>query len=395
MQKWLPFSKAELQDQSQRNVLFVSMAQCASTFSFSFVDIFLPFYIFKVSPYSQRETLLWVGAIIGISGLCLMATSTLWGSLTHRINPKKLFQRAQIANAIIFLLMGFTVNLYILFVLKLLQGVFGGVSTIGLILVSSSSSQKRITLNIGLFQSFMTLGLLVGPPLGTFAAATLGYKGSFICGTALLFASFLFCQFIVTDVPKLPMPTKPETKQPFDKRVLIGWVVCFVVQIHLTFLPSILPKVLETFHIHGVLALKLAGVVVMFYTAATMLGTFILTRFTRKIGIFRLITFLLIMGIIFQALLSFARGIFDFTLVRMLQTGFVSAVIPLVFSIFAGQQKGAVIGFINSSRFAGYATGPMLATSILAVSSLSGLFFIISGLTILALISFRFVFKSE
>jgi MFS family permease len=102
-----------------------------------------------------------------------------------------------------------------------------------------------------------------------------------------------------------------------------------------------------------------------------------------------------VMSAVFQALLSFTSGVFGFTFVRMLQTGFAAAIIPLVFSIFASQKRGAVIGFINSSRFGGSAAGPMLAASVLAVSNLHTLFFIISGLTVLALISFRLIFKSD
>jgi len=134
--------------------------------------------------------------------------------------------------------------------------------------------------------------------------------------------------------------------------------------------------------------------VVMSYTVATMTGIFVWTRFVGKIGPFRLITFLLLMGITMQALLSFTQGIFSFTIVRMLQTGFVAAVIPLVISIFATQKRGgAVLGFMNASRFLGNSIGPMLATSVLVVSTLNGLYFLISGLTIMALISFRLVFK--
>jgi MFS family permease len=395
MPKWLPFSRADLRDPGQRNVLFVSLSQGASAVSFTFVDTFTPFYIFKVSPYSQRETLFWVGAIMGVIGLFLMVTAPMWGALTHRFIPKRLFQRAQLANGLVFLCMGFTMDLRLIFALKLLQGVFGGVSTIGLILVSSSSSKERLGVNVGLFQSCLTLGQLAGPPLGTLAAATFGYRGAFICGFLLVSAAVLLCQFKVTDVPKLPRPPKPVTKQPFDKRVLAGWMVCVMAQIQLIFLPSILPKVLETFNMHGAFALKIAGVVVMFYTAAAAFGSFSLTRFTGKMGLVRLITLLLVMSAIFQALLSFTSGVFGFTFVRMLQTGFAAAVIPLVFSIFASQKRGAVIGFINSSRFGGSAAGPMLAASVLAVSNLHTLFFIISGLTILALISFRLIFKSD
>jgi MFS transporter, DHA1 family, multidrug resistance protein len=395
MAKWLPFSRDDLRDPGQRNVLFIALSQGVSAVSFTFVDTLTPFYIFKVSPYPQKETLFWVGAIMGAIGLFLMVTAPVWGAMTHRFVPKRLFQRAQMANGLVFLAMGFTMDLRVLLGLKMLQGIFGGVSTIGLILVSSSSSKERLGANVGLFQSCLTLGQLAGPPLGTLFAATFGYRGAFICGFLIVCAATLLCQFKVADVPKLPRPPKPAVKEPFDKRVLAGWAVCVMAQIQLIFLPSILPKVLETFNLYGAFALKIAGVVVMFYTAAAAFGSFSLTRITKKIGIVRLITILLVLSAIFQALLSFPQGVVGFTFVRMLQTGFAAAVIPLVFSIFAVQKRGAVIGFINSSRFGGSASGPMLAASVLAVSNLHTLFLVISGLTILALIGFRLIFKSD
>ena len=79
----------------------------------------------------------------------------------------------------------------------------------------------------------------------------------------------------------------------------------------------------------------------------------------------------------------------------MLQTGLVAATFPLVISIFAGESKGGVIGFLNSSRFAGNAMGPIIATSILAYFNLTTLYFFISGLTLLALLGFRAFFKSS
>jgi MFS transporter, DHA1 family, multidrug resistance protein len=395
MPKWMPFSRADFQDPGQRDAFFISLSQCATSFSLNFVAIFLPFYILNVSPYSQRETLLWLGAIIGVMGICTAITSPIWGSFTHSLSPKKLYQRGQIAHAALFLLMGFTVNLHVLFGLRVLQGIFGGVSTIGLIILSATSSREKVTPNIGLFQSAQTLGQLVGPPLGTLAAATFGYRGSFLCGSALLFGSFLLCQLKVSDIPKLPRPLKSDTKRPFDRQILAGWIVCFMAQIQLVFLPAILPNVLEKFQVQGPLALKVAGVIVMSYTIATMTGIFIWTRLVRKTGPSRMITFLLLMGITMQALLSFTQGVFSFTIIRMLQTGFVAATIPLVISIFVRQKRGGtVLGFMNGSRFSGNSVGPMLAASVLTVSSLQGLYFLISGLTAIALISFWIMFRS-
>lgn len=393
--KWLPFSREDFRDQSQKNAAYVSLSQLATAFSLNFVNIFVPFYVFRVSPYSQRETLLWVGAIVSLNGICTAITSPIWGSLTHRLSPKKLYQRGMIAHSVLFFLMGFTTDLHILLVLRIVQGLFGGVSTIGLILVSSSSRPDKIPSNLGLFQSCITLGQLTGPPLGTLAAATFGYTGAFVSGSILLFAAFLFCQFEVADVPRLPKPAKTPGRRAFDKRIVFGWTICFMAQVQLMFLPSILPKVLENFDVHGPLALKLAGVIVGLYTAGTVAGTYAWTRLAPKFGLVRLVTALLLVATLFQVLLVFANGIFDFTFIRMVQTGMVGAVIPLVMSIFATQQRGTTIGLINASRFAGNAMGPLLATSLLAFSGFTSLCTVIGALSMLSLGCFRLTFKSE
>ena len=106
-----------------------------------------------------------------------------------------------------------------------------------------------------------------------------------------------------------------------------------------------------------------------------------------------MILFIVLLGSIFQALLSFSRGPIDFIIIRMIQTGLVAGAIPLVISIFAVRQNGNVIGFLNSGRFAGTALGPIMATSVLAVSNLPSLYLLISGLTLLALFAFNFSLK--
>jgi MFS family permease len=79
----------------------------------------------------------------------------------------------------------------------------------------------------------------------------------------------------------------------------------------------------------------------------------------------------------------------------MVQTGLVAVVLPLTLSLFVGDLRGSTIGFLNSARFTGNALGPLIATSILAVSNLSILFLAISGITFFALLSFKIVFKEE
>jgi MFS family permease len=170
-------------------------------------------------------------------------------------------------------------------------------------------------------------------------------------------------------------------------------MLCSIAFIQLTFLPSVLPNVFEGFKIEQTLALKWAGTVVMLYTSTAMVGSCLLSRLSRKFGLYRMITLILVFGALLQSLLALSRGIVDFTVIRMVQTGLVAATIPLVMSIFASESKGGVIGFLNSSRFIGNALGPIIGTSILAFSNLTSLYFFISGIALVGFLCFRLFFK--
>lgn len=382
-----------IEQAGHRNLIFISFSQFGAAFSFNFINVFFPFYIFHISPYPFQETLLWVGAILGSTGLVTAATSTFWGSLTHHYSPKLLYLRAIIAHSIMLLLMGFTTNLHLLLLLRILQGLIGGISTIGLIIVSSSSLKERISMDMGIYQSSMTLGQLVGPPLGSLGAVLLGFHGAFISASAVLFASSIFCYLFVTDVPKLPKEEKSSLWTILDQRIIVAWLLCLTASIQLMFLPSVLPNVFEQFQIEKTLGLKLAGTVVMLYTITAMIGTYLWSWLSRRYGLKKMITYLFGFGILFQALLALSRGIIDFTVIRMIQTGLIAVTIPLIFSLFLSEPKGGTIGFLNSARFTGVALGPIIATSILAFSSLEVLYLSISALSLLALVGFKFFFK--
>jgi MFS transporter, DHA1 family, multidrug resistance protein len=378
----------------RRNLLLISFSQFAAAFAFNFVMTFLPFYILRISPYSSEGTLLWIGAIIGSSGIVTALTSTFWGSLTHYFSPKMLYLRGILIHTLMFVLMGFTTDLYALLFLRIIQGLTGGVSTIGFIIVSSSSPSEKIPEDLGIFQSCMTVGQLLGPPLGSFAAAAFGYRWAFLAASVVLLASFVFCWLYVKDVPRLPRGMKSFEWPAMDRRILAGWGLCFAAQVQIVFLPSVLPNVFEGFRIEHDLALKLAGIIVMIYTVATMVGTYVWSRLSRRVGLHKMITLLFAGGIVLQALLALSRGIVDFTVIRMVQTGVIAATIPMVISLFlVAGPKGSTVGFLNSARFAGNAVGPMMATSVLAFSSLPALYLMISGLTLVAFLSYRSVFK--
>ena len=371
------------------NAALVCFSQFGTAFAFNFMYVFLPFYITAISPYGPRETLLWTGLIMGCTGLCLAVTAPVWGTLTHRFNPKLLFVTGILLQAVLIALMGLFRDVHVLFILRILQGTSGGVSTIALIIISVSSSPEKRTVHLGLLQSALTLGQLIGPLAGAFSVALLGYRWSFMSAALVLFAAFLFCYLYVADVPPLPRDTKSSVKSFLDKRTLTGWVLCLAATIHLMFLPAIFPLVSRGFGLDKEIALTWAGIIVMLYTSTSMIGTYLWGYVAGRMGVRKILNVLLISGIALPALLVFTKSLFSFTVVIMLEAGMMAAVVPLTISIFAAEPKGGTIGFINASRFVGMALGPILATSLVAFANLPTFYLSISAITLLAYLGFR------
>ena len=382
------YGPESMNQRNSRNILFISFSQFGMAFCFNFVMVFMPFFIHDISRYSPQETLIWLGIIMAAPSFVASIVSTFWGSLTSRFSPKLLFIRGLVSHGIIILLMGFVSSLPVLLALRIVQGIFGGVSTVGLIIVSSSSSKACAAKDIGFFQNAMTLGQLVGPPLGALAASALGYKGAFAGASALVFVTLAFCLLFVADVSHEPKERPRLAAHTVNRRTLLGWGLCFTTTVQLMFLPSVLPNVFQGFRIEETVALRWAGFVVMFYTATALVGTYFFSRLVATIRVERLIIAVCFLGTACQVLLAVSPGIISFVAFRMLQTAMIAAVFPLVFSTFASDSDGRVIGFLNSSRFAGNALGPMIATSVLAFSSLSWLYLSVSLITLLPLLSF-------
>jgi DHA1 family multidrug resistance protein-like MFS transporter len=370
-----------------KGIYFIAVSQFGIAFSFNCIMSFMPFYILKVSAYEIKETMLWIGMIMGATSMVAALAAPFWGSLTARIRPKLLFQVGIFCNGVIFFIMGFVESLPLLLTLRLIQGALGGVSTIGLVLITASAPKDRLPQYLSLFQNSMTAGQLIGPPLGAYAVALFGYHSPFIIALIVVFLSLAYCHSHVRDIP-VQLRSAGRGK-PLTGGIIWGWGLTIVGTIHLMFLPSILPHILEGFQLTEQAAITTAGTIMMAYMATAIVGNYVLVSLAPRLGLARLIIIACLSAAALQGLLYFSTGVYSFTLIRVLQTGMIAAVIPLVISTFAGEGGGGTtLGFLNSGRFVGNALGPMMSTTILAHFGLLTLYLTIAGLTLAMLWAF-------
>lgn len=369
-----------------KGIYAISLSQFGLAFCFNVVMSFMPFHIIRISPYSPAETMLWIGLIMGLNSFISATAAPLWGGLTAKLRPKLLFQGAFFCNAILFLLMAFAESLPLLLALRLVQGALGGASTIGLYMISRLAPQPSLAGQLSLYQNAMTAGTLIGPPVGAYLAAHLGYRAPFFASFAMVSLFLWLCHRYLPEIEK--QAALPGRRTRDGGGILWGWVLSLIATIHLTFLPSILPHVLGGFGLTGEAALKAAGWVMMGYTATAIAGSYAVSRLAPAARIGGTIAVASLIAAAFVALLFCSQGVVGFAVIRMLQTGAIAAVIPLVMAHFGAQAGGTGIGLLNSARFAGMGAGPLMATAVLAGSNLLTLYLLVAGLTVAAALAF-------
>jgi predicted MFS family arabinose efflux permease len=230
---------------------------------------------------------------------------------------------------------------------------------------------------MGTYQSALTLGQIFGPPLGALAAAALGFRGAFLASSVLLLGIFVFAH---TGLSPLPPQKRVAGAEALSRRQLVfAWAVAFVATVHIVFMPSVLPSVLQVFRIPEPQRLVTAGAIVFAYGASAAAGSYGFSRLAGRFSPKRLVLLTAGGAAVAQVLLVLGVEPVSFTLIRMLQTALAAGIFPLVLTQAAGRGHGRAIGFINMARFAGNAAGPVLATFILAHADLSVLYLALGG----------------
>lgn len=81
------FSHKTKDREAVKGIYFIALSQFGIAFSFNCIMSFMPFYILKVSAYDEKETMLWIGMIMGSTSMVAALAAPFWGSLTARIRP--------------------------------------------------------------------------------------------------------------------------------------------------------------------------------------------------------------------------------------------------------------------------------------------------------------------
>ena len=363
--------------------LVLPLAIFLGSFSWSFVFVSLPFHVQHISTWDPKSTLRWTGWILGVTSLVTVTTAPLWGRVAGHGDPKRLFMIVQTLQGVGFLGMAFARTLPELFVSRIVLGFMGAVSTFAFIIAGRASDPREVRRQVAAAQSAMTVGQVIGPLIGAIAAARLGFRASCVVGGVVLCGAAGLVRWGVPDPPPRPDPSTAPATAPF-REVTAVVVLILGASIQVFFLPSILPQVLPALGVASPDMLEVAGVIIFASGAAAALGSLAAPRLSELFPRRRLLAGLLVGSSVCVAALSLASSVALYGALRFLQVLFIAPVFPISVASIAHRAGGQAIGAINSARIGAAFVGPVLATTVLALTPAGGLYLLLAAVGLLS-----------
>lgn len=136
---------------------------------------FLPFFPSLLEEMGIRDKAavsVWSGMLFGAAPLMATVSSPIWGSIGDRLGRKFMVVRAMTAIAIFVGAMYWAQSPWVLFALRLAQGMFSGFIPPSVTLVSVQAPEERQGRVAGDLQTALALGAILGPMVGGIFAAS-------------------------------------------------------------------------------------------------------------------------------------------------------------------------------------------------------------------------------
>ena len=346
----------------------LTISMFLGSFAWSFAFISLPFYIQSISAYDSAATLRWSGWILGISSLVTVVTSPAWGRVGERGDPRRQYILVQLFQGLAFMGMAIAHTLPQLFVARLILGAMGAASTLAFIIAGRRTDPVEVRREVAAVQLAMTMGQVLGPLGGALAAARVGFRPSFVLGGIILIGSGAFVHWGV----RLPAHLERTPRELPRARVgdlVLPVLLVLAVSNQLFFLTAVLPEVLPGLGVAPDRVVEVGGLLVFISAVAAGLGALATPRLAARLPEGMLVAVLLVSSGLLMAAMALPRSAWGYSVVRFLQVLCAAPIFPLVVARTAQQGSGGAIGVINSARIGGSFIGPVLATTILSVSS--------------------------
>ena len=384
-----------------RNVWIITASMTVLAICYTMIIPFLPIYLLELG-VPKDDVALWSGLVFGITFLIAGIMAPIWGKIADNKGKKRMALRAGFAIAVSYVLIGMVNNEYELLLGRAFVGFANGFYPAAMTMVSLSVDEKQVGRALGIFQTGLILGNVVGPFLGGAIESIVGMRPVFYVSGIAVFIATLAVLFFVKE-PKLQsagdagkaqsaQPNKSTSlredfkavrEQPVLVRLL--WIFFFM-QCAIMMLQPILS--LYVGDMQGTMegAAIISGTILSIGGLAGSLTTNLWVRLGERRGYFRTISYCMLGSGVVLLLQSLPVGIWWFGVLQVLIGSCIVGINPSLSAAVTLNTdpsfRGRMFGMTTTAQQFGSMVGPVFASIVSTYIGISYVFSI-TGLLLL------------
>ena len=383
------------------NVWIIKACMTVLAICYTMIIPFLPIYLLELG-VPKDDVALWSGLVFGITFLIAGIMAPIWGKIADNKGKKRMALRAGFAIAVSYVLIGMVSNEYELLLGRAFVGFANGFYPAAMTMVSLSVDEKQVGRALGIFQTGLILGNVVGPFLGGAIESIVGMRPVFyVSGVAVLIATLAVLFFVKepklhTDESNEEGKSKQSTKstslredfkavqqQPVLVRLL--WIFFFM-QCAIMMLQPILA--LYVGDMQGTMegAAIISGTILSIGGLAGSLTTNIWVRIGERRGYFKTISYCMLGSGVVLLLQSLPVGIWWFGVLQVLIGSCIVGINPSLSAAVTLNTdpsfRGRMFGMTTTAQQFGSMVGPVFASIVSTYIGISYVFSI-TGLLLL------------
>lgn len=332
---------------------------------YSMLIPFLPMYLLKELHVDPAHVSLWSGAVYSVTFLIGGIMAPIWGRIADRKSRKLMMVRSGVGLALSYGFAGLAATPFQLFLARTLQGFAAGLISVLLAMTSSVVPKEKLGIGMGLFQSGLTLGNVMGPLLGGFLATWVGMRASFYMASLFLVVLTVLTWFFVpepdkgaakVDQEQVDVWKNPKVRELLTYQFIVFMVILYVQPILSLYVQSMVPADANVVLLSGIV-FSAVGVASAF--TAPLWG-----RWGQRVGFVKVMIICAFFGGIMNFFVSVPQNIYGFGAMNFCFGMFFSGVSPSLSSMLASvtkpNERGLAYGLMFSAQQYGSMLGPLI-----------------------------------
>ena len=391
----------------RRNLWTLAFAVMLSGSSYTMLIPFLPLYLLDIGASSQ-DVNMWSGLVLSVTFLVAAVLAPYWGRCADKSGRRRMVMRSGFSLAVVYFLGSLVRNPLDLFFVRLLQGFANGFVPAAMAIVAASTPKEHLGFSLGIMQTTLLIGGILGPLVGGTLSHVFGMRLSFVVAAGIIFCSTLLVGWLVVE-PETENGSAcqeqgsmlEDLKTSLANRQLVQMMLLlFAVQaVGMVLQPVIALYVAELQGSMEGVALK-AGLVFSLAGIAGALAAPVWGRLGQTRGFFKIMLIAFLGAGVFNLWQFFASDIYQFGVLQFFYGLFIVGVFPAINAIAISSAdadaQGRVFGLTTTANQLGQMLGPVLGGVISSWLGIASVFLFTGSILILlgVLVFFVFMFRT-